>query len=352
MSDLFKDILHGNESLFLNPQFLDSDFIPPIIKFRENEQQYIAECIKPLLMKRDGKNLLIKGSPGIGKTLASKHVLSELKKDSNDIFCVYVNCWKKDSSFKILNEICSQLNYKYVFNKSFDVLIKDISELINQKSFVIVLDEIDRLTDNVILYSLLEDIYRKSIIMITNDDEFLSNLDPRIRSRMIPETLDFKAYTADETDFILRERADYAFVKGVIDDECFELISEKAFEFKDLRTGLFLLKESGEIAESKSSRKIIPEHTMKALEKLNSSLIKEINDDNKDVIDLIKNNSGKTTAEIFKEYESKSGKSYRTFQRKIKDLEKMNIITLKEMNKGREGRSTIVEFNQKMLVDY
>ena len=53
-----------------------------------------------------------------------------------------------------------------------------------------------------------------------------------------------------------------------------------------------------------------------------------------------------------KEYESKSGKSYRTFQRKIKDLEKMNIITLKEMNKGREGRSTIVEFNQKMLVDY
>ncbi|MEK6948511.1 MAG: AAA family ATPase [Nanoarchaeota archaeon] len=352
MSDLFKDILHSDESLFLNPQFLDSDFIPPIIKFRENEQQYIAQCIKPILMKRDGKNLLIKGSPGIGKTLASRHVLSELKKDSNDVFCVYVNCWKKDSSFKILNEMCSQLNYKYVFNKSFDVLMKDICALINEKSLVIVLDEIDRLTDNTILYSLLEDIYRKSIIMITNDDEFLSSMDARIKSRMIPETLEFKTYNANEIDSILRERAEYAFVKNVMDDECFELISEKTFEFKDLRTGLFLLKESGEVAESLSSRKITPEHTMKALEKLNASIIKEVNDDNKDVIDLIKLNSGKTTAEIFKEYESKYGKSYRTFQRKIKDLEKMNIITLKELNKGREGRSTVVEFNQKMLADY
>ena len=352
MSDLFKDILSSDESLFLNPQFLDSDFIPPIIKFRENEQQYIASCIKPLLLKRDGKNILIKGSPGIGKTLASKHVISELKKESNEIFCVYVNCWKKDSSFKILNEICSQLSYKYVFNKSFDVLMKDICELINQKSLVIILDEIDRLTDNTILYSLLEDIYRKSIIMITNDDEFLTTLDARIRSRMIPENLDFKSYNTNEIDSILRERAEYAFVKNVMSDECFELISEKTSEFKDLRTGLFLLKESGEIAESKSSRKITKEHTMIALEKLNASIIKEVKDENKDVLDLIKSNSGKTTAEIFKEYEFKHGKSYRTFQRKIKDLEKMNMITLKELNKGREGRSTIVEFNQKMLVDY
>ena len=113
MGDLFNDILSSEESLFLNPQFLDTDFTPKIIKFRENEQKYVAECIKPLLQRRNGRNLFIKGSPGIGKTLSVKHVIDELQEQTDDIYCVYVNCWKKDSSFKVLTEICSCLSYSF-----------------------------------------------------------------------------------------------------------------------------------------------------------------------------------------------------------------------------------------------
>ena len=352
MGELFKDILSSEESLFLNPQFLDTDFVPQVIRFRENEQKYIAECIKPLLQRRNGRNLLIKGSPGIGKTLAAKHVLNELKEESGDVYCVYVNCWKKDSSFKVINEICSQINYKYVYNKSFDVLFKDVVPLLNEKSLVLVLDEVDKLADNAILYSILEDIYRKTIITITNDSEFISKLDNRIRSRLMPDTLDFKPYSLQETQEILKERADYAFVKGVFDNDCFSLIAEKTFVSKDLRVGLFLLKESGEVAEASSSRKITQDHTLQAINKLSADKLKDIDEENKELIDLVKLNSGKSASEIFREYETKSGKSYRTFQRKIKDLEKMNIVTLKQLNKGREGNTTVVEFNQKVLDDF
>jgi len=351
-AELFKDILSSEESLFLNPQFLDTDFVPQVIRFRENEQKYIAECIKPLLQRRNGRNLLIKGSPGIGKTLAAKHVLNELKEESGDVYCVYVNCWKKDSSFKVINEICSQINYKYVYNKSFDVLFKDVVPLLNEKSLVLVLDEVDKLADNAILYSILEDIYRKTIITITNDSEFISKLDNRIRSRLMPDTLDFKPYSLQETQEILKERADYAFVKGVFDNDCFSLIAEKTFVSKDLRVGLFLLKESGEVAEASSSRKITQDHTLQAINKLSADKLKDIDEENKELIDLVKLNSGKSASEIFREYETKSGKSYRTFQRKIKDLEKMNIVTLKQLNKGREGNTTVVEFNQKVLDDF
>ncbi|HLC86388.1 MAG TPA: AAA family ATPase [Candidatus Nanoarchaeia archaeon] len=352
MVDLFKDMLRADESLFLNPQFLDIDFTPPIIRFRENEQKYIAECIKPMLSRRNGKNLLIKGSPGIGKTLATTHVISELKAETNDIFCVYVNCWKKESSFKVLNEICMQVGYKWIHNKSFDVLMRDVSQIINEKSLVLVLDEIDKLSDNSILYSVLEDIFRKTVIMITNNNNFLAALEPRIKSRLLPEILEFRPYSLSETEQIIKERAEYAFVKGVFDEECFDIIIAKAFGMKDLRVGLFLLKESGEIAESKSSRKIIKEHSIEAMERLSlSNVIPSIEND-PEFIELIKNNSGRTTSEIFKEYEIKSGKSYRTFQRKIKDLEKINLVVLKEFNKGREGRSTVVEFNQRSLEDY
>ena len=78
---LFDEMLKGEESLFLDTIALDVDFVPGIIKHREQEQQYIATCIKPLLQKRSGKNLFITGSPGIGKTVAVRHVLQELKKE-------------------------------------------------------------------------------------------------------------------------------------------------------------------------------------------------------------------------------------------------------------------------------
>ncbi len=53
---LFKDMLKGDETIFKDEIALDLDFIPSPIKFRENEQQHIATCIKPLAQNRNGKN--------------------------------------------------------------------------------------------------------------------------------------------------------------------------------------------------------------------------------------------------------------------------------------------------------
>ena len=61
MPDLFRDILKSSESLFKNEVALDPEFVPKLIQFRENENQYIATCIKPLFQKRNGKNLIIHG---------------------------------------------------------------------------------------------------------------------------------------------------------------------------------------------------------------------------------------------------------------------------------------------------
>ena len=111
MSELFDKILKEEESLFLNPQFLDYDYQPKVVPCRESQQSHVAACIKPLLQRRTGKNLIVLGTPGVGKTVSLRHVLNELKEDySNEIFCIYINCWKKDTSFKVISEICSQTN--------------------------------------------------------------------------------------------------------------------------------------------------------------------------------------------------------------------------------------------------
>ncbi|MBI2148180.1 AAA family ATPase [Candidatus Woesearchaeota archaeon] len=343
MGELFENILSSDESIFLNPQFLDFDYQPKLVPFRESQQKYIATCIKPLLQRRNGKNIIILGKPGVGKTVSLRHVLNELKEEySNEVYCLYINCWKRDTSFKIISEICQQINYKWTHNKNFDELMNSASEIINEKSAVIILDEADKLQDHNIIYNILEDFHRRCIILITNDNDFVAKVDDRIRSRLIPDLIEFKPYNYDETESILKQRTEYAFVPDVLEKEAFDSIIKKTFACQDIRAGLFLFKQSGEIAENNSSRKINLEYVRQAIVSLD---IADLNTD-KDteaIINIIKENSGKTKGEIFKIYESNEGKSYRTFQRKLKELEDKKIISLKD-EIYESGKRTIVNY--------
>ena len=56
---MIKDFLSSNETIFMNDAALSYDFIPKEVEHRENENHYIAECIKPLFNNRNGKNVFI-----------------------------------------------------------------------------------------------------------------------------------------------------------------------------------------------------------------------------------------------------------------------------------------------------
>jgi len=337
---LFDDTLKDSESLFKNEIALDPSFRPKKISYRENENQEIANCIKPLLDKRNGKNLLIHGEPGIGKTLACKKVLEELEETTDDIIPIYINCWKKDTSYKAVVEICSIIGYKLIQNKKTDELLDIITQRLNKRSVVFVLDEIDKLTDYSFLYSILEDIYRKSIVMITNDKHTLHKFEPRLKSRLIPELLEFRPYKLSEIHDILKQRVEYAFYAGIMDNDAFEKIVEKTFELKDIRVGLFLLKESGNFAEEKASKKIIAEHALKAIDKLKEyNKPMELDEDESSILELIKLNPEKTTPELFEIYQKQGGdKTDRTFHRKLKNLEKAKLISISEIEDA-QGKS-------------
>ena len=342
---LFDDILHDNESLFINEQALDYDYVPKVIPHRENQQHYIADVIKPLFQKKSGRNLFIFGAPGIGKTVAIKHVLRELNDKTDDILTVYVNCWKKDTCYKILMDICEQLDYKWVHNKRTDELMKVVSDIVNKKSIVVVLDEVDRVKELDILYNFSEDFYKKCVFMIANDSEWLIKLDDRIKSRLNSDTLEFKQYNYQETFDILKQRAGFAFVENIVDEGVLELAANRAFENGDVRTGVFLLRESGNIAEMKASRKVLVEHCEKAIEKLDNFKIKKKEDfgvEEGKILDLIKENSGLTIKDLFALYDGDI--SYRTFHRKLEELDKNNMITFGE----KEGKSISVHYTKKL----
>ena len=347
MPDLFRDILKSSESLFNNEVALDPEFVPKLIQFRENENQYIATCIKPLFQKRNGKNLIIHGPPGVGKTLATKNVLKELEEETDDITPVYVNCWKKNTTYQVVLELCKAIDYKFIQNKRTDELISIIVERLNKKSSVLVFDEIDKIQELDILYNLSESLYRKTIILLTNESNWLFRLDSRLKSRLIPDQLEFKPYSLTETKEILKQRISQAFPPNTINENSLNKITENTFKQRDIRTGLFLLKESAEIAESNSSKKIEMQHVEEAVKRVIFSDTEKLDEEEKQVLEFIKTNMEKTTGEMAKLYEETHKKSKRTFQRKLNNLQKSNLIKLDETESPR-GRS----FRVKPLTEF
>jgi len=339
---LFKDILKNDESLFLNPEHLDYDYQPKVIPFRKQQQEYMAFCIKPLLQNRNGKNLLIYGKPGIGKTVSTKHVLKELEEHEDQIIPIYLNCWKKETKHKIALEICNQINYKFTHNKNTDQLMNEIKKRLNKKTSVIILDEADKIEDVSAIYYLLEDIYKKAIFLITNNKQFLLKLDQRLLSRLNLDELKFEPYNPSQTREILKTRKNYAFVKNVFDEQAFDKIIEKTCELEDIRTGLYLLKEAGNIAESKASRKITEEHSLEAISKLKDYKIKDssmLDKDERLILDLIKQNPGKPIREISRLIPDISDK---TITRKINNLATANLITKEEIMTEKGGKSFVL----------
>ena len=354
---LFDNMLSSNESLFKNDDALNFAFQPKPMKFREEQQRYMANCIKPLFQERNGKNLFIHGIPGIGKTLACNHLIEELEESTDEIVPLYINCWHKNTSFKVYLELCALLGYRLTQNKKGDELLGIIKDILNKKSAVLVFDEIDKSEEFDFLYSLLEGVYKKSIFLITNYKDWLNSLEERVRSRLMIDQLEFNPYNKKETEGILRQRIEFAFVPGVLEEDAFQLILNKTVEMEDIRAGLRLLREAALNAENRSSRKIILQDAKSILNKIDEYNLEgsdKLEGDPKFILNLIKKNSGIKMNDLFKIYQEKGGEmAYRSFFRKVNKLAEDKFVRLEKKTGGLEGTTTIVTYaNVKKLSEF
>ncbi len=355
---MFKEVLKGGESLFRDTVWLSYDFQPKLVQHREQEQQRFAAAIRPLLQGHTGRNLFVHGEPGIGKTTACRHVLRELEEETDDVFVFYVNGWKENTTYKIFYQLCLNLGMPHfrIQNKRTSELFAMVRDTVNQKSAVFVFDEIDKLEEFDFLYSILEDVYRKSIIIITNYRDMYALVDARIRSRLNPEFVFFRPYSEQEITGILTQRRDYAFAPNCWEEDAFTEIVQRAVEARDVRIGLYLMREAGTLAEEKSSRRISSEYVAEAGRKADDFHIKPVeglDNEMQQMLGLVKDNSGQRIGELYNSYMERGGDmSYKSFQRRINKLEEGSFISTEKVQ-TREGNTTIVNYaSEKKLTEF
>ncbi|MDD2678293.1 MAG: AAA family ATPase [Candidatus Nanoarchaeia archaeon] len=344
---LFNDLLSSEQTLFIDESVLDFDYIPDCIKNRDFEMNKIADSIKPLFFDKRPANVFITGKPGIGKTLTVRYILQDLSENRNEVIPCYINNWKCSTYHSVFVELSKFFGVPYPRKGvSTDEIIRNIIKKIEgKKGVVIVFDEIDKAKDTDFIYPLVEGLGRKiGIILISNYSDFLKRMDSRLISRLNIENLDFKEYDYSQVSDILKERVKYAFFPDVFESAALKLVVDHCFEKRDLRMGISLLLKSGRAAENDASRKIKEEHVLSAIKTLKNSaktdMIKELQEHEKAIINLLQNNNGLITGELYELFiKSNKGVSLRTFRKYLNRLETLEFITTEETGQGFRGKS-------------
>ena len=374
MESIF-DVFLKKESVFFNKKSLQASFTPKDIPHREEQRKQLASILAPCLKNDKPSNIFVYGYTGTGKTLTVKHTTQELeevaKRENINLKVIYVNCKLKgsaDTEYRLIAQLISALGKDNIpitgwpTEEVYRAFIKLLKR--QDQNYILILDEIDQFVskagDNV-LYNLtrineeLPD-SQISIIGISNNINFVDNLDPRIKSSLSEEELVFPPYNAIQIQDILRQRSELAFNKDAIEIGVIEKCAAYgARDNGDARRSLELLRVSGEVADRKNSKTVKLEHIDEGEGKIDRDRIIDIVSTQPRQYHLVlysilslqngKSNSSLFTGEVYELYKSLCNKTETSVltQRRIADIisefDMLGILNAKVISKGRYGRT-------------
>ena len=371
--DGFFEVFLKKGSVFFDKRVLQSSYIPENVLYREEQTKLMANILAPSLRGDRPSNVFVYGKTGTGKTLTIKHTTQKLmeiaEKENIPLKIIYINCKLKrstDTEYRLIAQLARELGKSIPptglpTEEVYRVFFKTINK--QKQNHILILDEIDQLvskTGDNALYNLTrmneENTESQiSLIGISNDVMFVDNLDPRVKSSLSEEEVVFPPYNALQIQAILRQRADIAFNKDVLDQGVVEKCAAYAArDHGDARRALELLRVTGEIADRKNSKKLIIEHIDEAEEKIDRDRIVDIVTTQPKQYHLVlysiislqpSRNNNLFTGEVYEVYKSICSKSNVTVltQRRVSDIisefDMLGIVNAKVISKGRYGRT-------------
>ena len=359
------------KSLIRSWQFLNIDYVPEKLPFRDEETKTLAQVLSPIFKNTRPSNLLLFGKPGTGKTAVARNVVERLSKKSTElkmhIDVLFINAKTAGSAYKILFEIAEELGINkeqakqvHFTGLSMGEATDRILQFIQKRklNIILVIDEIDSLVDkngDDILYNFtranqkMKDCFI-TLIGISNSLTFKDKLDPRVRSSLSEEELVFNPYTVEQLRLILQERAKVAFSEGTISDATVNLCAAIAGrEHGDARKAINLLRVSAELAEREGAARVDEKHVRAGEDRIERdapfiALKKETTHNKLVVLAIMKSQSG-TTGDVYDGYlalcrhAEQKPLTQRRMTQIISDLELQGLVSTDIISQGRYGRS-------------
>jgi len=276
-----------SSKILINARSLEHDFIPSDLPRREKERKTLIENLRDFFESGDPyTSWILFGDSGVGKTVLSKRVSEDLKKDFREnIIVAYVNCRGPNRRvYRALTDLVRQVE-KSVPSKGLSQsdLINILFELVAEKAgrAIFILDELGALfweQEGIKAKDLLYTISRFTermpsvrgraqiavIAIVSKYDEsvFYKWLDRSTRASFLRYELQLNPYNEADLFDILKYRAKLAFRPGTVLDEAIELIS--SFVAKghrgNARIAIDILKDAGKLADKRNDGYLGPKH--------------------------------------------------------------------------------------------
>jgi cell division control protein 6 len=338
----------SESKIFKKEDVLSQDYLPEILPFRESKIRQIADNLQPAATNRKPQNVFIFGPPGTGKTASTKFVFREFENYSR-IKTIYINCWDYKTAHAVLTKIALDME-TFVPRKGIakDEVLEKVIETCKKtnKGFVICLDEVDQLEEEA-LYDLLRINQYVStpfgLIFISNNSHVFMNCEPRIRSSLAVDEIEFEAYSLEEMKNILQERVKYAFhnVEGGVVLLCANHAIKNG---GDVRIGLQCLMKAGRLAEQEHANRLQVNHVKKVLQGVKpvkpEILLEKVNDTEKIIVEIARGKK-MLSGELYEEYCKRVGKPIdeRSFRDCVNHLAEVGLVKVIERKRGVRGHT-------------
>ena len=358
-------------TIFEQREALLEEWTPEELVGRDEELQKYHAALQPVINNETPSNIFLYGKSGVGKTAATRYLLTALERDAADVDgldlnTVEVNCDGLNSSYQAAVAIVNTLrdpanqisNTGYPQASVYQFLFEALDDL--GGTVLIVLDEVDHIEDDSLLYKLPRarsngDISaaKLGVIGISNDLDFRNQLSSKVRSSLCEKEVSFSAYNAKELQLVLKQREAVAFQDDVIDDGVIEMCAAYgAKDSGDARQALDLLLEAGDLAREYDDDLVTEQHVREARQRLQTDQVVEGIRNYSDHGQLVlyaltglaeANDTPARTRDILGAYQQLARQegmdpvSERSVRDYLGELTQLGIVSSTEINRGKGG---------------
>ena len=298
MSETADDLFTREDPIFATKELLEISHLPGERRIvgRDDEISQLATAVNPAIFGQSPSNVLIYGKTGTGKSLCAKYVSRRLVETAGDegvtATFAYVDCAQDTTETQAVQTIADSVND--VADTAINIPDKGLStstyykrlwRILDQRFdvVVIILDEIDKLSDDDILMQLsrageagkITDC-KLGVLGISNKIQYKDRMDERVKSSLCEREFVFPPYDANQLRNIMDARSD-AFRDGVLEPSTIPRAAALAArEHGDARKAIDILRYAGEIAQSNGSTTVKEQFVTQARQRAETDRFREL----------------------------------------------------------------------------
>ena len=359
MADYLDSIGAGKVLLDRTP--LSFDWTPPTLVGRDSELSELASMFLGIGNEGVSGRAVIMGHVGSGKTVLTKRFgddLSRAMDGKRKIILSHVNCRNHPSTSQVLQQIAVSLDSRHPERGfSSGEIIQSVRRNIRSRGvhLLLVLDEVDvliRRDSHDLIYKLLridegqDGQGSLSLVLVSQDSHLLGQLEPAIISRLgESNVLLLEPYTESSLVGIARQRYEASCRTGSVSDDTLEKIGRFSAETGDARLAIELLEAAVRRAEKDGRGEVLPDDVLPSTVRVASvepSQVDQLSDHQKLVLlgicrrlrkeeEISSGDARKLYEIICEEFEVKA-RSYTTFWKHLKALEKEGLVETRSSN--------------------